>query len=76
MADSKHWWPLALLAAGGLAMAADEDVPDVDFLEYLGMWESSDEEWIMFERDSKKAGDEQAEPEPGSDGPAENGDEE
>ena len=31
------------------AFAEDEEVPDGEFLEYLGMWEESDEEWLLFE---------------------------
>lgn len=25
---------------------ADDDAPDLDFLEYLGSWQESDEEWL------------------------------
>ncbi|MDX1518072.1 MAG: hypothetical protein R3288_14595 [Woeseiaceae bacterium] len=38
-----------LLLGSALALAADEDVPDMAFLEYLGMWQESDEEWLAFE---------------------------
>ena len=40
-----------LLLACGLVMAEedDEQAPDSEFLEYLGYWEESDEEWLMFE---------------------------
>lgn len=27
---------------------ADDDSPDIDFLEYLGSWEESDDEWLLF----------------------------
>ena len=39
--------PLALgaLTAGSLAGAADPP-PDSEFLEYLGSWEESDEDWL------------------------------
>jgi hypothetical protein len=30
------------------AAAADEELPEIEFLEYLGLWEESDEEWVMF----------------------------
>ncbi|MDX1516290.1 MAG: hypothetical protein R3288_05590 [Woeseiaceae bacterium] len=51
---------LALLTGAGLAMlgataAAEEDLPDMAFLEYLGMWEESDDEWLLFEDDSEQA---------------------
>ena len=42
------------LAVGGvllfcsLALAADDEIPDMEFLEYLGLWEESDEEWLIF----------------------------
>lgn len=27
---------------------ADEEAPDAEFLEYLGSWEASDEDWVIF----------------------------
>ena len=39
----------ALLLFGGLVQGADEEMPDEDFLEYLGLWEESDEDWLMFD---------------------------
>jgi hypothetical protein len=38
----------SLLLACGLAAAAEEELPDIEFLEYLGSWEGSDEDWTMF----------------------------
>ena len=38
----------ALLLGCSVVLAADEELPDPDFLEYLGMWEESDEEWVIF----------------------------
>lgn len=43
-----------LLVAGGAVLAGDDNLPDEDFLEYLGSWEESDEDWLMFEKESKK----------------------
>ena len=44
---------LALLACGlclGAGMtAAEEPSPDAELLEYLGMWEQTDEEWLLQE---------------------------
>ena len=44
----------------GTAWAADEapdeeGAQDVEFIEYLGLWEGSDEEWVMLDeaRDSE-----------------------
>ncbi|NIA26418.1 MAG: hypothetical protein GWP02_00040 [Desulfobulbaceae bacterium] len=39
----------ALFLLGGLAHAGGDEPPDEDFLEYLGLWEESDEEWLIFE---------------------------
>ncbi|MDJ0812098.1 MAG: hypothetical protein QNJ23_00095 [Woeseiaceae bacterium] len=38
----------SLLMGAGLVLAADEEVPDPEFLEYLGTWEESDEDWMLF----------------------------
>ncbi len=38
----------SLLAACSLVVAADEDLPEIEFIEYLGLWEESDEDWTMF----------------------------
>jgi hypothetical protein len=35
------------LCLGTGALAATETPPDAEFLEYLGMWEESDEEWVL-----------------------------
>jgi len=37
-----------LLACGGVLMAQEAEAPDLEFLEYLGSWEESDEDWILF----------------------------
>ncbi len=36
-----------LFGCSGVVMA-EEDQPDVEFLEYLGSWEESDEDWLLF----------------------------
>ena len=33
--------------------AGDDDLPDIEFLEYLGSWEESDEDWLLV-RDVEK----------------------
>ncbi len=38
----------SLLAACSLVVAADEELPEIEFIEYLGLWEESDEDWTMF----------------------------
>ena len=37
-----------LLIVCSVAVVADEELPEIEFLEYLGLWEGSDEEWLMF----------------------------
>ena len=39
----------SLLMGASLVLAADEELPDPDFLEYLGAWEESDEDWLLFD---------------------------
>lgn len=39
-----------LLGCGTQAVAEDDELPDMEFLEYLGSWEESDEDWLMVER--------------------------
>jgi hypothetical protein len=36
--------------------AADEETSDVEFIEYLGLWEGSDDEWLMLaeEKDNEE----------------------
>lgn len=60
-----------VLLAGGLclgapALAEDDDAPapDSDFLEYLGMWEESDEDWLLFEEIRAAEMEEPSEPVP------------
>jgi hypothetical protein len=41
----------ATLLSGGNAIAEDDDSPDAEFLEYLGSWEGTDEDWLLFSKD-------------------------
>lgn len=52
------------------ASAADEEEapPDEAFLEYLGLWEESDEEWLLYEEMLAAGKDDRADAEP--EGPA------
>ncbi len=36
-------------ALAGAVAAEEEQEPDMAFLEYLGMWEETDEEWQLFD---------------------------
>jgi hypothetical protein len=40
---------LALLGLAAGTLAADEPLPEPAFLEYLGSWEETDEDWLLFE---------------------------
>ncbi len=31
-------------------VVADDAQPDMEFLEYLGSWKESDEDWLMFDK--------------------------
>lgn len=37
---------------GSAAAAEEQPEPDMAFLEYLGMWEETDEEWQLFDEES------------------------
>ena len=39
----------ALLLGCGLVVAEPSEAPEIEFIEYLGMWDESDDEWLMFE---------------------------
>ena len=36
-----------LFGLSGGVSAADDELPDVEFLEYLGSWEESDKDWLV-----------------------------
>ncbi len=53
MSGSRHsqqLLPGLLLGVCGLVLAADNELPDAEFLEYLGSWEESDEIWLVFDQ--------------------------
>jgi len=43
-----------LLGVCGAVLAADNELPDGEFIQYLGSWEESDEEWLIFARDYER----------------------
>ena len=49
---------------GALAEAEDYEVPDMEFLEYLGLWEESDEEWLLLDEEGVADNDERSDPVP------------
>ncbi len=51
--DSKPDYILSVAVLWGLfgcsgLVIADDEQPDVEFLEYLGSWEETDEDWLLF----------------------------
>ena len=38
----------SVLMVCSLLVAADEELPEIEFIEYLGLWEDSDEDWVLF----------------------------
>lgn len=53
-----------LLCGSGAVSAAEEDLPDIEFLEYLGMWEESDEDWLLLEGKMAAEPEERSDPAP------------
>jgi hypothetical protein len=54
--------PWILAGACSLVLAADAGEPDMEFLEYLGLWEESDEEWMIIDRQIAIESDERIDP--------------
>ena len=46
---------LGSAAIVGASAAEEKQEPDMAFLEYLGMWEETDEDWQLFEEASDDA---------------------
>ncbi len=36
-------------------VVAEEEQPDMEFLEYLGSWQESDEDWLLFNDPDREA---------------------
>jgi len=47
-----------------MVLAADDEVLEMEFFEYLGMWEESDEEWLIFEEPTTAGNDTRTDPAP------------
>lgn len=63
------------LCLGATACAGQDEVPDTELLEYLGMWEESDEEWLLHEEMAEAAAEQRTDPEPEGEESAETEDE-
>jgi hypothetical protein len=57
---------LLVLALGAVstALAAGAEEPEMEFLEYLGLWEESDDEWLMVEHQMAVEPEERIDPVP------------
>ena len=53
-----------MCGVAGSVLAADAEEPEMEFLEYLGQWEESDEEWVMIDRQLSLETDERIDPAP------------
>ena len=52
------------LCGTATGVAEDEEVPDMEFLEYLGMWEETDEDWLLLDEEEVVSNDERTDPVP------------
>ena len=65
------------LCLGTVAVAQEqaEPAPDVEFLEYLGMWDLTDEDWQLLDEEETAVAKERSEPAPEGEASTENEDE-
>lgn len=82
LADSRQFLRLAIACiflAGSAVTAGDDELPDIEFLEYLGSWEESDEDWVLISDSNsireELAKDERSDPVPQGDESTETEDE-
>ena len=72
------WLLCGMCLATAAQAAEDETAPDAEFLEYLGMWDESDEDWVLLD-DAQMAEtqetDKRSEPAPEGEDSSENADE-
>lgn len=56
----------SLLVGCSLLVAADEELPEIEFIEYLGLWEESEEDWTMFSEpmEARNENEERSDPAP------------
>ena len=55
---------VSILLGSGMVLAADEEIPDAEFLEYLGLWAESDEDWLLFDKPLAADAEERTDPAP------------
>jgi 2-polyprenyl-6-methoxyphenol hydroxylase-like FAD-dependent oxidoreductase len=77
--SARSGWRNGLLslafAAAGAAQAAETVEPDMEFLEYLGLWEETDQEWMMMDHRISLEPDERIDPVPEGEASTEDDDE-
>jgi len=64
----RHLVSVVALGLCSIAALAEDELPDIEFLEYLGMWEGSDEDWLMFNESTSAENQQQQRSEPVPDG--------
>lgn len=47
MGSARAAWALVMASMSFSAAAQEESAPELDFLEYLGSWQDTDEEWLL-----------------------------
>jgi hypothetical protein len=66
--SARSGWQSALLCcvfgAAGSVPAAETQEPDMELLEYLGLWEETDEEWMMVDYQMSRESEERIDPVP------------
>ena len=65
----------SLLMGCSLVLAADDEIPEAAFLEYLGLWEESDEDWLIFDVPVTADAEERSDPVPQGEESTESNDE-
>jgi hypothetical protein len=53
-----------MLMGCSLVLAANDEAPEVEFLEYLGLWEESDEDWLIFDEPITADAEQRSDPVP------------
>lgn len=67
---------VSALCLGTAAVAEEEEpAPDAEFLEYLGMWEETDEDWLILDEAQAAEMEKRSDPAPEGEESAETTDE-
>jgi len=64
-----------VLCSGSALGAGEDEVPDLEFLEYLGMWEETDEDWLLLDETMTADNEKRSDPAPEGEESMENDDE-